>query len=126
MKKLVLATIVLGLAVPPWGRGEAAGQESKPDRTKAASRAEQNKETRMKAEAEAFLEKYHREFAELEVKSNLAWWAAANSGKKEDFDAYAAAQLALKKFHSDPEPYRKIQQLLQDRQHGCHRVVDIV
>jgi len=70
----------------------------------------------MKAEAAAFLEKYQREFAELEVKANLAWWAAANSGKQEDFDAYAAAQLTLKKFHSDPEPYRKIQQLLQDRQ----------
>lgn len=115
MKKVVLAAMVLGLAAGPWGRSDAAGQRSEPTPTRAVSRAAQQKEKRMKAEAKAFLQRYQREFAALELKSNLAWWAAANSGKKEDFDAYAAAQLALKKFHSDPAAYRRIQRLMKSR-----------
>ncbi|MHC4176852.1 MAG: hypothetical protein ACYSWU_05065, partial [Planctomycetota bacterium] len=107
MKNLVLAAIVLALAIGPWSLGQAAAQQS--DR----NRARQKKENRMKAEAEAFLAKYQREFAALELRSNRAWWAAANSGKKEDFDAYAAAQLALRKFHSDPASYRKIRRLMK-------------
>jgi len=114
MKNVVLAAMIVGLWIGPWDCGKAA-QRSEADRTKAASRAAQKKETRMKAEAEAFLEKYQRQFAALELKSNLAWWAAANSGKKEDFDAQAAAQLALKKFHSDPAAYRQIQRLLKSK-----------
>ncbi len=113
MKNVVLAAIVFGMAIGPWGGGEAVAQQSRPNRTKAINRAAEKKEKRMKAEAEAFLEKYQREFAALELKSNRAWWAAANSGKKEDFDAYAAAQLALRKFHSDRNAYRKIQRLMK-------------
>ena len=115
MKSIVLAAIVLGLAVGPTGRGEARAQEVGPSRIKAVKRARQKKETGMGAEAKAFLEEYQRQFAQLELKSNLAWWAAANSGKKEDFDAYAAAQLALRKFHSDRAGYRKILRLMKSR-----------
>jgi len=112
MKNVVLAAMIVGLWIAQWDCGKAA-ERSGADRTEAASRTAEKKETRMKAEAEAFLEKYQRQFAALELKSNLAWWAAANSGKQEDFDAQAAAQLALKKFHSDPAAYRQIQRLLK-------------
>lgn len=109
MKNVVLAAIVVVLAAGPWGPAEAASQRG------SSNRAEKKKENRMKAEAEAFLATYQQEFAALELKSNLAWWAAANSGKKEDFDDYAAAQLALRKFHSDPKSYRKIRRLLKSK-----------
>ena len=106
MRSVILAAILLGVAVGPWGRPEGAAQQTDPNRTAP------QKETPVKAEAESFLAEYQRQFAGLELKANLACWAAANSGKKDDFDAYAAAQLALRKFHSDPADYRKIRRLI--------------
>ncbi len=68
-------------------------------------------EGNVNAEAEALLEKYNQELAELEKKANLAYWKAANSGKKEDFEAYAEADLALEKLHSDPDRFSRIEKL---------------
>jgi peptidyl-dipeptidase A len=109
MNNLVLAAMIVGLWIGWWDCGKAAVQGSKAQGSNAVSRAAEQKENRMKAEAEAFLKQYQRQFAELEQKMNLASWTAANSGKKADFDAYAAADLALRKFHSDPAAYRRIQ-----------------
>jgi len=67
------------------------------------------------ATAAAFLKDYFADFAKLEHAMALGWWTAANSGKKEDFDAYAAADLALKTMHSDPKRYAKIEELLASR-----------
>jgi len=71
--------------------------------------------TDVKAEAVAFLREYYKELSKLEREMNLAWWRAANTGTKEAYEASAQARLALRRFHSDPERYRKIQQLLQAR-----------
>lgn len=62
--------------------------------------------------ADAFLEVYLKELSAIELKQTTAYWAAANSGKKEDFDAYAAAELELKKLHSDSERFKKIEEFL--------------
>ena len=67
----------------------------------------------MKAEALAFLERYQKEFADLEIRANLAEWEAANTGKKEDFDAAADAKLAVRKFHSDDEVYGRLKKLVE-------------
>jgi peptidyl-dipeptidase A len=115
MKNVVWGALIFSLMIGPWGRGEAAAQGRDPDRSRPVNRAGEKKETDVKAEAEAFLRKYQREFAKLEVKANLASWAAATTGKKEDFDAYAAAELALREFHSDPVAYRKIRSLLEQK-----------
>ncbi|HIQ21708.1 MAG TPA: peptidase M3 [Planctomycetes bacterium] len=61
--------------------------------------------------ARAFLEKYQADLARLERRANLAQWRAANSGKKEDFEAAAAASLALRRYHSDPQVYRQLVEL---------------
>ncbi len=41
----------------------------------------------------------------------LAWWDAANSGKKDDFARSAAGELALRKLHSDPKIYERLAEL---------------
>lgn len=65
--------------------------------------------------ATAFLEAYQRDLAEAEKKQTLAYWQASNSGKKEDFAAFAAADLALKKLHSDPVRYAELRSLLEHK-----------
>ncbi len=67
----------------------------------------------MQTEAQAFLEAYQQAFAKLEKEQTMAYWTAANSGKKEDFDAFARADLNLKKLHSDPHRYSKIRTFLK-------------
>jgi len=62
--------------------------------------------------ADAFLGKYLGELAEIELKQTTRYWQAANSGKKEDFDAYAAADLELRKLHSSRRRYKEIEELL--------------
>ena len=75
----------------------------------AASKMRSKKEkTTLIAAARQFLKEYQDELARLDTRANLAMWKAANSGKKEDFDASAAASLALRKFHSDPDAYRRV------------------
>ncbi len=64
-------------------------------------------------EAQVFLEAYLTDFARLEGAATLAAWTASNSGKKEDFDAAAAAELALKKLHGDADRYRVLGALLE-------------
>lgn len=68
----------------------------------------------MIAEAKVFLEEYLNDVASLEIAANLASWKAANSGKKEDFDAAAQAQLALRRFHSDPAKYQRVRRLARE------------
>lgn len=64
-------------------------------------------------EAKEFMSWYGGERARLDQAAAQAYWKAANSGKKEDFDAYAKADLALKTFHSDGDAYRRIQGFLK-------------
>ncbi|MCP4674988.1 MAG: M2 family metallopeptidase [Deltaproteobacteria bacterium] len=62
--------------------------------------------------ADEFLDEYQKDFAAAEIVQTKAYWKAANSGKKEDFDAFAAAELALKKLHSCPDKFAAIEELL--------------
>ena len=63
---------------------------------------------------DVFLEKYNTDYALVDKANNLAYWKAANSGKKEDFDAYGATELALKTLHSDTARYAQILEYLKD------------
>jgi len=67
----------------------------------------------MHPEAKAFLDTYQSDYAERWKAMTHAAWMAATTGKKEQFDAQARADLALKTLHSDPEKYRTIEHLLQ-------------
>ena len=59
-------------------------------------------------EAKAFLDDYQKRYAQAAIKAHLAEWKAANSGKKEDFDAVAETELAVKRLHSDANDYARI------------------
>jgi peptidyl-dipeptidase A len=69
----------------------------------------------MKAEALSFLDQYRQDLARLEMAASLAEWKAATTGKEEDFEASAEATLALSKYHSDPETYRRLEKLMAVR-----------
>jgi len=73
------------------------------------------KQPDVKAETRALLAEYNEEYAALEKKQNLAYWKASISGKKEDWDASAEAELALKKLHSDKQRYAQIAALLEKK-----------
>jgi peptidyl-dipeptidase A len=62
--------------------------------------------------ADAFVTAYSADLAKLEKTMALAYWAATNTGKKEEFEAYAKADLALKTLHSDAARYRELTALL--------------
>lgn len=66
-------------------------------------------------EVDRFLEEYLKELAAVEKRQALAYWDAANSGKKEDWDVYAEADLELKKLHSDKSRYEKIIAFLEHK-----------
>lgn len=66
--------------------------------------------------AAAFLKDYLQDLAKIELKQTTAYWQAANSGKKEDFDAFAAADLELKKIHSHGARFAQIEELLAHKE----------
>lgn len=80
-----------------------------------SAEVEAARKAELQKRADAFLAAYFDEFAKLEKEANLAYWAASNSGKKEDFDKAAAAELAVRKLHSDPARYKQIADLLAQR-----------
>ena len=69
----------------------------------------------VQAKADAFLKAYLGEFARLEKTQTTAYWQASNSGKKEDFDVAAKAELELRKLHSSATRYAQLQELLAHR-----------
>jgi peptidyl-dipeptidase A len=66
-------------------------------------------------EADSFLKSYLKEFASLEKAFSIAYWEAANKGKKEDFEKYSQADLELKKLHSDTTRYQQLAKLLDHK-----------
>ncbi len=65
-----------------------------------------------RATAQAFLSRYYNDLSRLELEQSTAYWKAANSGLKEDFDAYAAADLALRLLHRDADRYAELKQII--------------
>ncbi|MFH2001798.1 MAG: M2 family metallopeptidase, partial [Planctomycetota bacterium] len=61
----------------------------------------------------AILDAYQAEYDGLWFAWTSASWEAAISGKKEAFDAVARAELALDSFHSNPDTYKAMKELLK-------------
>jgi peptidyl-dipeptidase A len=59
-----------------------------------------------------FVEWYSTTTAQIEDAAAVAYWKAANSGQKADFDDYAAKSLALKTHHSNKEQFEQIKSWL--------------
>jgi len=108
---LIVAVVALVAAVVAWGQlggPTQAGQRPKAEKGNAAK-----EKPDVEAKVKAFLDKYQKQYAALELKATLASWKAENTGKTGDFEATAAADLALRQLHSDPKRYKKIQALLK-------------
>lgn len=67
-------------------------------------------------QAESFLSQYLEDFERLEGVQMKAHWQAAVSGEQKDYDALSAADLAVKKLHSDGEKYKNLEELLSHRE----------
>ncbi len=113
-----ITTMIIGMtAILTLGCGEAAAPDGTDKKEDVAKDKDKDKaepvedKVDWQADATKFLDKYLAEYAKLEKVHTLGYWKAANSGKKEDFDAAAAAELELKKLHSDKGHYEKIQEL---------------
>jgi len=115
MRCLILTAAIAGLiAVNPCPT--CLGAQQHPSDKASPTQTRQGKEKQnVKAEARAFLKSYQAKLAKLEIRAALAAWKAANSGKKEDFDASAEAVLAVRKFHSDPVAYQRLKDLMNAR-----------
>jgi len=112
MGRTILVAAVLALvSIGDGSRALAAGERGASDTPKAQP-TDPEEQNALKAEAIVFLNNYQAEVKTLDVRAALAAWRAANSGRKEDFDAAAAASLALRKYHSDPATYQRLQELL--------------
>jgi peptidyl-dipeptidase A len=101
---------IVALSSLALAAGCGTGKDTPPEEQPAAEPVKAEKKD-PNMEARQFLDAYNAEFAVLEKTQTLAYWKAANSGAKEDFDAFAAADLALKKFHSDKERFARIEEL---------------
>ena len=112
MSKQIVRKAIAALALILAGCGGGGATAPAPQAPPTAPIKEEAKPVDTKAEAKAFLDTYLSELAVMEKAYALSWWAAQNSGKKEDFDAYEAADLALKKMHSDKARYEKVGALL--------------
>jgi peptidyl-dipeptidase A len=64
------------------------------------------------AKAETFLNEYLADLAGIELKRNTGEWQAENSGRKEDFDALALAELEFKQLHGPGRRFAQLQELL--------------
>jgi len=69
----------------------------------------------LQTKAESFLTKYLEELAQSYLQLATTSWKAANSGKEEDFKAAGAADLTVRKMHSDKERFAQIEELLKQK-----------
>lgn len=92
-----------------------AGCGDKTDET-AAVKTTEEETMKWQAKADEFLKKYLDDFAGIELKRNTGEWNAEISGKQEDFDAFAAADLEYKQLHSDGESYKQLEELLSHKE----------
>ena len=92
----LLAVMGLGVAVSGCAKKEQVREETTP------------KEVPVTERAAAFLAAYNTDYAAVEKAWSEGYWQAANTGKKEDWDAYAQAHLALKRLHADRERYKEL------------------
>lgn len=115
---VVLIIGIIGLT-PACGDKEEKGAAGKEVETAAApaemKAAKKEVDMELQKKAEDFLNKYLADYERIDIARNSAYWQAANSGKKQEFDAYAAADLEFKKLHSDSQLYAKIEELLKGK-----------
>jgi peptidyl-dipeptidase A len=61
--------------------------------------------------ARKFVKNHESRFRPLDVAGNLAWWAAENSGKKEDFAKKEETQNKIDEFLADPKLFAELKEI---------------
>ena len=112
MKRLSGSITVVVLIIGIIGLVPACSDKGETVETKSP---EKEVDMELQKEAGDFLNKYLADYEKASIVQASTYWQAANSGKKEDFDAYAAADLELNKLHSDSQQYAKIEELLKGK-----------
>jgi peptidyl-dipeptidase A len=65
--------------------------------------------------ARKFVKEHETRFRPLDVAGNLAWWAAQNSGNKDDFKKKEEAQNRIDEFLADPKLFKQVKDLHERR-----------
>jgi peptidyl-dipeptidase A len=107
---VVLIIGIIGLVTACGDKEEKVETAAAPAEMKAV---EKEVDMELQKKAEEFLNNYLADYEKAYIAQGSTYWQAANSGKKEDFDAYAAADLELNKLHSDSQRYAQIEELLK-------------
>ena len=110
--KRCLAAFVL-IAAPGMAVGCGTKGDDAQEQVKDAAAIEEDID--MQARAREFLDSYQKEFDKCWCEWTATEWDAAISGKKEDFDAHAEAELALSRLHSDPSGLEEINGFLEKK-----------
>ncbi len=107
---IILAIVVLVGFTSFCGKG---------DKSKGTNAADQKMEPEvdmaLQKQAETFLEKYLADFEKAYVARATTGWVAANSGKNEDFNAAAKAELEYNQLHSDPQRFAEIEKFIAQK-----------
>jgi len=111
----ILVIGLLGFTNACGDKGEAPEKEPSVTKEVKAEATGQEVDMDLQKKAEAFLDEYTAEAKKLYIEQAQAYWKASNSGKEEDFNAYAKADLELKKLHSDSQRYSTLEQLLTEK-----------
>jgi peptidyl-dipeptidase A len=109
---VVLIIGIIGLFTACGDKEEKVETAAAPAEMKAV---EKEVDMELQKKAEEFLKNYLADYEKAYIAQGSTYWQAANSGKKEDFDAYAAADLELNKLHSDSQRYAQIEELLKGK-----------
>jgi len=109
---VILIIGIIGLIPACGDNGEKVETAAAPAEMKAA---EKEVDVELQKKAEDFLNSYLADYEKAYIAQGSTYWKAANSGTKEDFDAYAAADLELNKLHSDSQRYAQIEELLKGK-----------
>lgn len=98
--------------------GSTTDQPAEKAETAPAQEAENTEDvmSQQAKKAAEFLARYNSDYEQREGAVAGAYWVAANSGAKEDFDKFADADLALKMLHADGERYKVLIALLETPQ----------
>jgi peptidyl-dipeptidase A len=65
----------------------------------------------MTARGRKFVKDHETRFRPLDLAGNLAWWAAENSGNKDDFAKKDDAQNKIDEFLADPNLFKEVKEL---------------
>lgn len=103
---IFFSAVVLTTLLTTPGCGQKSEQAEQP------TKAEET--MNWQAKADSFLAEYETALENVYVKSCKSEWEAETTGKKEAYDALAAADLEYKKLHSDAGKYAQLTELLKN------------